>query len=167
MKLIGDTIMDNVNVIRNGFMAIDFSLPDSNGNMVSLKDTTKEDFVALCFFSGYDNRKIKSYLKKLNGGLPKTASGFNVNVLAISTEKVHRLSVLRNELGLSFPVLSDNRLTVSNRYYVIDSESGPRSVHFSVFIVDNEFIIRHRVIEMPQTVEFKIEELEKNISELI
>ncbi len=159
--------MDNVNVIRNGFMAIDFSLPDSNGNMVSLKDTIKEDFAALCFFSGYDNKKIKSYLKKLNDGLPKTASGFNVNVLAISTEKVHRLSVLRNELGLSFPVLSDNRMTVSNRYYVIDSESAPRAVHFSVFIIDNEYIVRHRVIETPQTVEFEIEELEKNISALI
>ncbi len=159
--------MDNVNVIRNGFIACDFTLPDSNGNMISLKDFIKSDFLALCFFSGYDDRKIKSYLRKLNSGLPKSASGFNLKVLAVSTEKIHRLNKLKDELGLSFPLLSDNRLTISNRYYVINSEDVGSAVHFSIFIIDNEFIIRLRVIETPGMAEFKIEDLHKNISELI
>ena len=101
--------MDNVNVIRVGFFAPDFSLPDTEGKIFALKDNLKGPFSALCFFSDGDNANIRNFLKDLNSGLPSTASGLPVKALAVSTEKIHRLSALKKKLKLDFPVLSDSR----------------------------------------------------------
>lgn len=158
--------MDNVNVIRKGFIAPDFSLPSTDGNIISLKDSLSDDFLALCFFSSSSDNRIRAILSELNGELPKSMSGYGYNVIAISPEKIHRLSELKNGLDLSFPLLSDERMNVCRRYYVADSEKPGRHVHFSIFIIDDELIVRHRISE---TFDFKfqIEDFKKDIAAII
>jgi len=159
-------MMDNVNVIRTGFIAPDFTLPSTDGNMVSIKDYLSSDFLALCFFSGSDDVRIRSILSDLNGGLSPTESGYKFDFLAISPEKIHRLNNLKNSLGLTFPILSDERMTVCRQYYVIDTESRSPAVHFSVFVIDEEFIVRYKISELSIS-EFQIEDFKKNISAII
>ena len=158
--------MDNVNVIRNGFFAPDFTLSSADGSMLSLKDCISDNFLALCFFSGCSSNRTKEILTQLNKGLPRTMYDFEVAVAAISPEKIHRLISLRNELGLSFPLLSDSRMEVCGLYNVIDSESRIPAVHFSIFVIDNEFTVRYRFIELPES-EFRIEDFKKEISAII
>lgn len=158
--------MDNVNVIRNGFFAPDFALSSADGKMVSLKDCISDNFLALCFFSKGGSHKTKAALAELNKGLPETLYGFEISVVGVSPEKTHKLVNLKNELGLSFPLLSDTRMEVCRLYNVIDSESMIPAVHFSIFIIDNELIIRHRFIESPEN-EFRIEDFKKEISAII
>jgi len=121
--------MDNVNVIRKGFIAPDFTLPSTDGNMVSLKDCLSTDF-------------------------------------AVSPEKIHRLNNLKNSLGLTFPVLSDERMAVCRQYYVIDTESRGPAVHFTVFVIDDESIVCYRFSESSAS-EFQIEDFKKNISAIL
>ncbi len=158
--------MDNVNVIRNGFFAPDFALSSADGKMVSLKDCISDNFLALCFFSKSGSHKSKATLSELNKGLPKTLYGFEVSVACISPEKTHKLINLKNELGLSFPLLSDTRMEVCGLYNVIDSGSRIPAVHFSIFVIDNELIIRHRFIESSGN-EFRIEDFKKEILTII
>lgn len=158
--------MDNVNVIRNGFIAPDFSLPSSEGNIVSLKDCLSDDFLALCFFSGSDDKRIRAFLSDLNGELPKSISGYGYKVVAVSPEKPHRLSKLKKELDLDYPLLSDERMNVCGRYYVVDSEKPGRAVHFSIFIIDDELIVRHRISES-LNLKFQIEDFKKDIAAII
>lgn len=158
--------MDNVNVIRNGFFAPDFALSSADGEIVSLKDCILDNFLALCFFSKSGSHKTKSALADLNKGLPETLYGFEVSVVGVSPEKAHKLINLKNELGLSFPLLYDTRMEVCRLYNVVDSESGIPAVYFSIFVIDSEFIVRHRFIESPGN-EFRIEDFKKEISAII
>ena len=50
--------MDNVNVLRTGFYALDFALPDTQGNIFRLRDDLSGHFTALCFFPDGENEKI-------------------------------------------------------------------------------------------------------------
>jgi len=158
--------VDNVNVIRDGFIAPEFSLASTDGNMISPGDYIRKGFLALCFFSGSKNNRIRSILSDLNHGLPKTSLGYEVNILAISPEKIHRLSNLKNDLGLSFPILSDTRMRVCAQYHVISSAIGNRAIHFSVFVIDDELIIRYRFIESSEN-EFRIEDFRKKVAAII
>ncbi|UCE65060.1 MAG: redoxin domain-containing protein [Candidatus Zixiibacteriota bacterium] len=158
--------MDNVNVIRNGFFAPDFTLSSTDGRMVSLKDCVSDNFLALCFFSNCESNRTKTLLTELDKGLPGTLYDFEMTVAAVTPEKTHRLISLKNELGLSFPLLSDTRMEVCGSYNVIDSASKIPAVHFSIFIIDNELIVHHRFIESPEN-EFRIEDFKKEISAII
>ena len=157
---------DNVNVIRDGFFAPDFALSSTDGRVVSLKDFISDNFLALCFFSGRDSNRIKSILSELNKGLPRTLYDYDVRVVAISPDKINKLTNLKNELGLDFPLLSDTRLDVCNLYYIMDTKKKAPFVHFSIFVIDNEGIIRQRAIETPEN-EFRMDKFKEEISKLI
>ncbi len=159
--------MDNVNVIRTGFMAPDFSLPDTQGNILSLKEFIRDSFAAVCFFSDEQADRVQSYLKDLNSALPETASGLPVSVIAVSPEKISKLSQMKEELELSYPVLSDNGMVVSRKFYVVNSSDPKPGVHFTVFVVDDEGIVRHRVSEVDEVSKFDFNLLKSKISALI
>ncbi len=159
--------MDNVNVIRTGFLAPDFSLPDTKGNIFNFSDNLEGSFNALCFFSGVDDDRAQSVLKNLNTGLPKTAEGLNVKIVGISSDKVQKLEKLRYDLNLGFPLLSDSRLSVTRRYYVDNSDSIKPASYLSIFVVDDEGIVRHRIAEIPSISEFSFEDFKEDIAKLI
>ncbi len=159
--------MDNVNVLRTGFFAPEFSLPDTHSQIFSLKDNLENQYLALCFFPAGADVRIRGFLKDLNSGLPKTSTDMVVNVAAISPERTNSLVRLSEELRLTYPVLSDHQLTVSNRYYVTDSDDFRPSVHFSVFVIDDELIIRHRVSEVSGVSVFDPAELRSTISGML
>ena len=159
--------MDNVNVLRNGFIAPDFSLPDSQGNIFNLKQKVDNCFIALCFFSNGGKERINSYLKDLNQGLPKTGSGLTVNVIGICPETGAHLNQLKEKLKLAFRLLSDRKSVVASRYYLADNSSHVPANYFSVVVIDDTGIIRHRVTEIPGVSKYNPEELKKEISRLI
>jgi peroxiredoxin len=167
MKSLIKSVMDNVNVIRSGFFAIDFTLTDTQGDVFHLKDNLTDHFTCLVFFPDGEIEKINNYLKVLNHGLPGTASGLPVNIIGICPDKVSRLNQVRNKLKLDFPILSDPGLLVSSRYYVADESSARPAVYFSIFIVDDEGVIRYRLSEVPGFSKFAPDELKESISRLI
>jgi len=160
-------VMDNVNVIRAGFFAPDFSLPDSNGDLLALKGNLKDNFICLCFFPDGDNDKINGYLKDLNVGLPPTSSGLPVKVIGICPEKSKRLKTLKEKLKLNFALLFDSRLMAAKKYYVVNNSAVKPSVHFSVFVIDDGGTIRYRASEVVGFSKYVPEDLRSEISRLI
>lgn len=163
----GDRVVDNVNVLRVGFLAPDFSLTDTLGRTFSLIKSLADNFWAICFFPARAEARVKGYLKELSSGLPASLSGLPVRIVGISPDRPNFLARLGEQLKLDFPLLSDPRLTVAARYYVIDSGSHQPSVYFSIFIVDDNGIIRHRVSEIPGVSAFSMEVLRSEISRLV
>jgi peroxiredoxin len=160
-------VMDNVNVIRSGFTAIDFTLTDTRGDVFRLKDALAGHFTCLVFFPDGEIEKINNYLKGLNQGFPDTASGLTVKVVAVCPEMVSHLKQVKNKLKLNFPILSDPRMLVSTRYYVVNESSVKPAVYFSIFIVDDNGVIRYRTSEVPGFSRFAPDELRAIISRLI
>jgi peroxiredoxin len=159
--------LDNVNVLRTGFLAPDFSLPDTGGSIFSLRGSLEGNFICLCFFPAGDGDRIIGFLKDLGQGLPTTASGLTVRIVAISPQKLNHLQRLAGKLKLEFPVLSDIGSRVSRQYYVVDSKSPKPSVYFSAFVIDDEGIIRYRAIEVAGFSKFNPEGLRVEIARLI
>jgi peroxiredoxin len=158
---------DNVNVLRSGFYAIDFTLTDTQGDIFHLQEKLDGNFTCLVFFPNGDVEKINNYLKNLNQGLPSTAAGLPVNIIAIGPEKVSHLKHLKDKLKLNYKVLSDPTLYVSEKYYVVNTFSAKPAVYFSVFVIDDTGIIRYRASEVPGFSRFAPEELRAAISRLV
>jgi peroxiredoxin len=159
--------IDNVNIIRTGFYAIDFTSTDTEGNVFHLKENLGGHFLCLVFFPDDENEKINNYLKSLNQGLPTTAAGLPVQIVAIGPEKVSHLKHLKDNLKLTYPVLSDPKLFLATKYHVVNSGSARPTVYFSIFAIDDTGIIRYRASEVPGISRFSIEEFKAAIPRLI
>jgi len=159
--------VDNVNVIRTGFFAPDFSLPDTLGEVFTLSENISDNLAVICFFSSNPDDTVKGYLRELDGGLPRTASGVESKMVGIIPGKIVTAAKLKDELKLNFPVLSDQKLTVARRYYVVDSASFETSVYFSIFVVDSEGVIRYRVSEQAGYSEYDFAKLKSAISTIL
>jgi peroxiredoxin len=159
--------MDNVNVLRSGFYAIDFTLTDTQGDIFHLQENLDGKFTCLVFFPSGEIEKISNFLKNLSQGLPNSAAGLPVKIVAIGSEKVNHLNNLKEKLKLNYLVLSDSRLFVSNKYYVVNTSSAKPSVYFSIFVIDDAGIIRYRASEVPGFSRYSPEELRAAISRLI
>jgi peroxiredoxin len=159
--------MDNVNVLRTGFFALDFSLPDTQGDIFHLKNNLKDRFTCLCFFPNDGNEKINNFLKDLNAGLPDMPAGLPVKVIGICPEKISRLQGLKDKLKLNFPVLADEKLVVATKYHVVNSYSARPSVYFSIFIIDDTGQIWYRQSEVPGLAKYNPENLRLEIAKLI
>lgn len=159
--------MDNVNVIRQGFTAPDFSLPNSQGEIFRLKDNIGNKFICLCFFPDGANEKINGYLKDLNQGLPNVASGMPVTIIGICSERPDHLKAFRQRLKLNFDLLSDQKLVVASRYYVVNSQSPKPVPHFSLFVIDDSGIVRLRAGEIPGLTKYSPDEFRADVAKLI
>jgi peroxiredoxin len=159
--------MDVINIIRSGFYAIDFTLTDTLGNVFHLNDNLDGHFTALVFFADGESEKISGYLKTLSQGLPNTAAGLPIQVIAVCPDKVSHLKNLKDKLKLGYSILADSQLSVAAKYSVVNYSSAKPSVHFSVFIIDDMGVVRHRVSEVPGHSRFSPEDLKTAISKLI
>jgi peroxiredoxin len=159
--------MDNVNVLRTGFFALDFSLPDTEGNIYHLEENLSGSFTCLCFFTDGENDRINTFLKDLAQGLPQTRSGLPVKIIGICPERSSHLKALKEKLKLNFALLSDQKLDIAGKYLVINSSLPKPSVYFSVFIVDDMGVIRHRSSEVSGFSKYVPEGLRAEISKLI
>ncbi len=71
-----------------------------------------------------------------------------IEIVAISSEDRAEASTLKNELAISFPILSDADRAVIERYGVFheNEPKGRPIARPSVFIIDPEGIIRYRYV---------------------
>jgi thioredoxin-dependent peroxiredoxin len=158
--------MENVNVIRTGFMAPDFSLGGINNEMFKLSESLEGNFICLCFFPDGESDKT-AFLKELNQELPATAAGLPVRVIGISPTKIGHIKQFKDKMKLNFTLLSDPQLEVASKYYVVNGYSPKPAVYFSVFIIDDTGIVRYRASEVAGVSRFSFEELKSEIPKLL
>ncbi len=92
--------------LKAGRLMPDFSLPDSNGGMVKLKDLLKDGPVILAFYRGswcpYCNAQLASYQEYLGKFKAKGAQ-----LVGMTPEKPDLTALMREGKKLEFKILSD------------------------------------------------------------
>jgi mycoredoxin-dependent peroxiredoxin len=92
--------------LKVGDKAPDFTLPDANGNKVTLSDFQGKQNVVLAFFpfafSGTCSAQMPSYEAELN-----RFQSYDTQVIGISMDARHAMAAWAKQLGLTFPLLSD------------------------------------------------------------
>jgi len=126
-------------MLRNKAAAPDFSLTDIDGNVVSLKDVHQGRPLVLLFFRGEfcptARRDLQAYADIYN-----RAQALGAELVGISADTPANHGVLRNDLWIPFPLLSDPTFAASTAYGVYKSDDvgeGPEPHgEPALFIVD-------------------------------
>ncbi len=154
--------MDNVNVIRVGFIAPRFQLPDSNFEMGDPIDRSGDRYTLLAFLNPDDNGVgIVSNLQK---GLPRSASGFEYKISIIMPLKSRQADEFKKKNRLDFRCFCDHDLNAGRLFSVVNTASARPAYHPIAFCIGHEGSVRHRAaLELPTDVD----KLRKELAALV
>ena len=137
-----------------------FTLKDDRGEDFSLEDQRGQK-VLLVFYPGDDTPVCTRQLCDYRDGI-ESFEGLGVKVVGISNDSTESHRRFREKHDLPFTLLSDDDMSVAERY---DSK-GMLGVKRSIFLVDEEGIIRYLHIETLALFRRKREELLEVIEQL-
>lgn len=121
--------------------APDFELKDETGQPFSLRANRGQSLL-LVFYPGDDTPVCTRQLCDYRDGI-EAFEGLGVRVVGISKDDAASHRAFREKHGLPFTLLSDPDLEVAEAY---DSK-GMLGMKRSVFLVDEEGVIRYRHVE--------------------
>lgn len=146
------TDLDRVKV---GQPAPDFTLEDSDGKAISLSDFRAKKSVVLVFYRGYWSPFCLEQLGKLKSLLTKQQRDI-VQILAVSVDN-HGESkqfgeMLRKRFDgqFDFPLLEDKDHKVIDRYGIFDPD-GKGWPHPSTYVIDPKGVVRWKFVEVDYT----------------
>jgi peroxiredoxin len=126
--------------LKVGDAAPDFALTDTEGQTVKLSDFRGKKNVVLAFyvlaFTGGWTKELKAY----QSDIAKFEKS-NTQVLGISVDSFAANRRFKEDIGATFPLLSDFKRKAVRDYGVFDEEGGYGTR--ATFTVDKDGIIRH------------------------
>lgn len=135
--------------LKTGNTAPDFTLPDTEGNPVSLEELTSERKLVLLFFPLAFTSTCTEELCIARDNM-KFYNALNVNLAAISVDSRYTLREFKKTENLNFPLLSDFNRDVSERYGVLyDTFKDLQRVSKRASFVVN----KKRVVEFAEVLE--------------
>ncbi len=145
--------MDNVNRIRVGFLAPDFTLKDSQCRGIALSDFLGRKNLILFFYQGARCGFCVDWANQLASAYDGIRSK-NAEIVGISPDDLWMSRKLKRENRIEFPILKDASGTegtsrapkVSEQYGLQISKSEGPHLHPAIFIVDTRGIIRFRKV---------------------
>lgn len=143
--------MDNVNRIRVGFFAPDFTLKDSESKRITLSDFLGKKNLLLFFYQGKSCRFCLTWLGELAQACGRIKLK-DTEILSISPDERWISQRLKDEKKIEFPILKDGTDTkgkpqapkVSEQYGLQILKPEKADFHPAVFIIDKRGIIRFR-----------------------
>jgi len=154
--------MDNVNVIRIGFIAPRFQLPDSNYEMGDPIDRSGDRYTLLVFINADDNGvRVASDLQK---GLPRSPVGGEYKVSLILPLKSRQADEFKKRFNIDFRCFCDHDLMAGKLFSVVNSASAKPAYHPIAFCIGDEGSVRYRtVLESPAD----LDKLRKELAALV
>ncbi len=158
--------MGNVNRIRVGFLAPDFSLKDSESKSIRLSDLVGKKNIVLFFYQGKRCNFCLNWLSELAEAYDRIRSK-DAEILSISPDEIWVSQKLKQEKSIEFPILRDGKDTkgglqgpkVSEQYGVQMSKSEGPDFYPAIFIIDRRGIIRFRKVCTHSTKKATVNEL--------
>ena len=147
-------------MLKKGDTAPLFSLMDDEGNSFSLEDSRGEK-VLLVFYPGDNTPVCTRQLCDYRDGI-EAFEGLGVRVVGISNDGIESHRDFKAKHSLPFTLLSDPDLEVAEQY---DSK-GIMGVKRSVFLLDEEGVIRYLHVESVSLFRRKRDELLEMIEAL-
>jgi peroxiredoxin Q/BCP len=102
--------MDNVNRIRVGFFAPDFTLKDSESKRIRLSDFFGKKNVVLFFYQGRKCKFCLDWASELANAYDRIRSK-NAEILSVSPDEIWISQKLKKEKKIEFPILKDDKGT--------------------------------------------------------
>jgi peroxiredoxin len=146
----------DVDRIKVGQPAPDFTLEDSNGKNVSLADYRGKKNVVLVFYRGHWWPYCVAQLGELQSLLNKQDSGKS-QILAVSIDSHEESKQLRQKLqaanngSQTFPLLQDTDHKVIDRYGLLNPD-GKGWPHPTTYVVDTKGVVRWKFTETNYTI---------------
>jgi peroxiredoxin len=151
-----------------GEKAPDFTLVNMNMKQVSLKDF-KGKKVILAFFPGAFTGTCTQEMCTLRDSIAKMED-LDAQILGISVNDPFSNKAFHEENALNFPLLSDYTREVVRRYGVYHEDfaglKGYTAAKRSVFILDEDGVIRYKWVTEDPSIEPPYDELEKELKKL-
>jgi peroxiredoxin len=128
--------------------APDFALPDHMGRTFRLNARRGKGPSVIVFYRGHWCPYCRRYLAKLQSHLDVFRQ-LGAEVVAISPEPPATSAMLARELSLGFPLLSDSRGEVIDRYGARNAFTSASTVlpHATVVIVDAHGFVRFKSVD--------------------
>lgn len=155
--------MDNINVIRVGFMAPEIKIADCEGEIDDPISRSGECYTCLVLVNN-DSDGLK-LINRLESGLPRTSTGFEVCLSIVMPLKTKIGKATKTESGFQTRLFCDNELRIGKAFSVIDSSQVKPSYHPVIFIVGEDGSVRYRQVYESDT--FNADDFRKSISQLI
>jgi thioredoxin-dependent peroxiredoxin len=132
-------------MIEPGAKAPDFTLPDQDGNEVSLSDFEGQT-VVLYFYPKADTPGCTTQACGVRDHLPGY-QGLGAVIMGISPDPVKAVKKFHDKQGLGFTLLADSDHAVADQYGVWVEKSMYGRTYMgnarATFIIDAEGVIRH------------------------
>jgi peroxiredoxin len=126
--------------LKVGDKAPDFTLPDQNGNKVSLGQFLGKKNVVVAFyvlaFTGGWTKELKAYQADI-----AKFENTGTQVLGVSVDSQFANRAFAEQIGVKFPLLSDFERKVSQEYGVL--RPNYPVANRTTFVIDKEGVIRH------------------------
>jgi len=132
-------------MIETGERAPDFTLPDQDGDQVSLADLRGKT-VVLYFYPKADTPGCTTQACGVRDHLPEY-EGSGAVVLGVSPDPVKKVKKFHEKYGLNFPLLADEDHAVCEAYGVWAEKSMYGRTYWgalrATFVIDAEGVVRH------------------------
>ena len=132
-------------MIETGERAPDFTLPDQDGDQVSLADLRGKT-VVLYFYPKADTPGCTTQACGVRDHLPEY-EGSGAVVLGVSPDPVKKVKKFHEKHGLNFPLLADEDHAVCEAYGVWAEKSMYGKTYWgaqrATFVIDAAGIVRH------------------------
>jgi peroxiredoxin Q/BCP len=144
------TNLPNSNIIKAGTKAPDFSVPDQDGKMVSLKDY-KGKKVILYFYPKDDTTGCTAEACNLRDNRPLITKK-NYEILGVSADSVKSHKKFATKFNLPFKLLADTEKDIINKYGVWGEKMlfGRKymGIHRVTFLIDEKGVIEQVITEV-------------------
>jgi mycoredoxin-dependent peroxiredoxin len=141
----------DLNRIKAGDAAPDFTLEDQDGKPVTLSDYRGKKTVVLVFYRGHWWIHCSAQLGTLKSLLNEQLRD-RAEVLAVSIDPHDKAVFLRNKLkdqpGFDFPLLSDIDHRVIDRYGLLNEQSKRGWPHPATYVIDGKGVVRWKFVEV-------------------
>ncbi len=135
-----NTGVEDEGPLSEGSPAPEFSLPDQNGNKVSLSDYKNRKNLVMVFYPKDKSFFCSTQLKTLSDHLPDIGK-MDAEVVAVNQESMKSHAGFCDSSGLRFPLLSDASKEVCSAYKAL--MFGGLLVDRTVYIIDKRGVIRY------------------------
>ncbi len=144
------TTFQNPNILKAGQKAPDFSVPDQDGNMVSLKDY-KGKKVILYFYPKDDTTGCTAEACNLRDNRPLIMKK-NYEILGVSADSVKSHKKFATKFNLPFKLLADTEKDIITKYGVWGEKMlfGRKymGIHRVTFLIDEKGVIEQVITEV-------------------
>lgn len=150
--------------LKTGEKAPAFSLPDEDGNVVTLESFKDHKLVLIAFYPKDDSPICTKEMKEFRDARDEFEKR-GVQIVGISTNSQKSHQDFKKKHELPFPLLSDEKKEVTKKFGVYNKVMGVSQR--SYFLVDKDGVLRYKYIESQNISHRDNKELLKEVDKIL